>query len=415
MVKTEEKLKKEVGELYSFVNIMYADAMSSICQRKSKKPKGLEEERLLEHIENKVTNCAKSYFKDFRIDEKLFKDFNEKQKKHLVNLSKSIDEVEKTAVEDILEEFFTPLSEDEPLDEKIRELENEVEKILNTKNNSIESINRQIGYTMVLYSYENKGYKKYRLRPSADACKDCKEKSQHTYLIDKLKDAEFLPLVHPNCRCTVEILDDRNKAVIAIDSRAIEEQLENAENTKEMGFLDYLSTLLSAAAFIPVIDSFVDLISIPVDLLRGDFVSAGFDLVGILPYVGEVGDAGKALRIADKAGDAAKAVDNAVDVKRIIDIPKPANLKSNGWKDVTPSAMKSNTASRMYKKNDLTIRFDKGVKGASGYKGQDHYHILNPKSTGKHDYYLDINGNAVPKNSKASHIIPYKERENEKF
>ena len=37
------------------------------------------------------------------------------------------------------------------------------------------------------------------------------------------------------------------------------------------------------------------------------------------------------------------------------------------------------------------------------YKGD---HILNPNSTGKHDYYLDKYGNPVAKNSKASHILP---------
>ena len=45
-----------------------------------------------------------------------------------------------------------------------------------------------------------------------------------------------------------------------------------------------------------------------------------------------------------------------------------------------------------------------GISG--GYGGKDHYHVLNPNSTGKHDYYLDKDGNPVPKNSKASHIIP---------
>ena len=86
------------------------------------------------------------------------------------------------------------------------------------------------------------------------------EKERHTYSIEKLNDAEFLPLVHPNCRCTVEILDDKNKAVATIDSKAIEEQLGKTEITKEMGFLDYVSALLSAAALAPGIDSIVDLI-----------------------------------------------------------------------------------------------------------------------------------------------------------
>ena len=34
MVKTEEKLKKEVGKSYLFANLMYGDAMDSIGKKK---------------------------------------------------------------------------------------------------------------------------------------------------------------------------------------------------------------------------------------------------------------------------------------------------------------------------------------------------------------------------------------------
>ncbi len=90
-------------------------------------------------------------------------------------------------------------------------------------------------------------------------------------------------------------------------------------------------------------------------------------------------------------------------------LPKnPHSLTQNGWNDVTPREMAQNTTSRMYqdRNSGLKVRFDTGTEGAGGYGGKDHYHVFNPNSTGKHDYYLDINGNPVPKNSKASHIIP---------
>ena len=140
--------------------------------------------------------------------------------------------------------------------------------------------------------------------------------------------------------------------VSTIDSKAIEEQLGKTESTKEMSFLDYVSALLSAAALIPGVDSIVDLISIPVDLLRGDLISAGFDLMGIVPFIGEVGDTGKALRIADKASDIAKAADKVKDGVKLVDsssdiiktakrspieIPKTATVKEqakNGYSQI---------------------------------------------------------------------------------
>ena len=112
-----------------------------------------------------------------------------------------------------------------------------------------------------------------------------------------------------------------------------------------MNLLDYVSALLSVAALYPGIDSLVDLISIPIDLLRGDLISAGFDLFGIIPIIGEVGDTNKALRIADKAidgvkplktaekiADGVKLVDSTSDIIKTakrspIEIPKTATVK----------------------------------------------------------------------------------------
>jgi len=90
-------------------------------------------------------------------------------------------------------------------------------------------------------------------------------------------------------------------------------------------------------------------------------------------------------------------------------LPKdPKELINNGWKDVTPEGMAKNTKSReiIDPETGMKVRFDPGKPGANGFEGKDHYHVHNPNSTGKKDYYLDINGNPVPKGSKASHIEP---------
>jgi hypothetical protein len=52
------------------------------------------------------------------------------------------------------------------------------------------------------------------------------------------------------------------------------------------------------------------------------------------------------------------------------------------------------------------IRFDKGRPGTPGFEGKDHYHRLNPNRTGRHDEYLDVNGNPVARGSDPSHILP---------
>ena len=86
----------------------------------------------------------------------------------------------------------------------------------------------------------------------------------------------------------------------------------------------------------------------------------------------------------------------------------PDELLNRGWEEVTPDGMKENTLSREFidPKTGAKVRYDPGVPGADGYKGANHYHQMNPNATGKSDYYLDVNGNPVAKNSKASHIMP---------
>lgn len=88
----------------------------------------------------------------------------------------------------------------------------------------------------------------------------------------------------------------------------------NFGNTKGKA-LDAISDLLTAASFIPGIDTFTNLAAIPVDLARGDYLSAGLDLFGAIPFVGEVADVGKTVKMADKAVDISRVAKTATNFK----------------------------------------------------------------------------------------------------
>ena len=64
--------------------------------------------------------------------------------------------------------------------------------------------------------------------------------------------------------------------------------------------LDALSDMLAAASVIPGLDTFTNILSIPVDLARGDFTSAGLSILGTIPVAGEVADTAKLAKLADK-------------------------------------------------------------------------------------------------------------------
>ena len=113
--------------------------------------------------------------------------------------------------------------------------------------------------------------------------------------------------------------------------------------------LDALSNLLAAASLIPGIDSFIDLASIPVDLLRGDFISAGLDAAGIIPILGEGADTARLARMTNNAIDSARAMDKAADIEKLskkagsiakrspLRVPKKAEVKvqaKNGYNQI---------------------------------------------------------------------------------
>ena len=119
-------------------------------------------------------------------------------------------------------------------------------------------------------------------------------------------------------------------------------------NTKGSS-LDALSNLLTAASLIPGLDTFTNLASIPVDLARGDFLSAGLSAAGMVPFIGEVADTAKLAKMADKAVDAAKIADKATDIEKLskqtstiakrspIKVPKKATAQvqaKNGYSQI---------------------------------------------------------------------------------
>ncbi len=91
--------------------------------------------------------------------------------------------------------------------------------------------------------------------------------------------------------------------------------------------------------------------------------------------------------------------------------PTGSDLLADNWEDISDSRQ----AARGYhtyrdKKTGLRIRFDEPSPGSPGFRGKAHFHILNPNATSTRDMYLDVNGNPVAKNSKASHIFPKEDK-----
>ena len=103
--------------------------------------------------------------------------------------------------------------------------------------------------------------------------------------------------------------------------------------------LDALSDMLAAASVIPGLDTFTNLLSIPVDLARGDFKSAGLSILGTIPVAGEVADTAKLAKLADKALDVGKLSKkaNTIAKRSPIRVPKKAATQvqvKNGYSQI---------------------------------------------------------------------------------
>ena len=177
---------------------------------------------------------------------------------------------------------------------------------------------------MLLWDYQDAGFTHYCLLTEGENCDDCNSLEGQLFPISEARVGENFPPMHPNCNCRVGILDEENRVVAIIGEE--EEQVTRPEDKNTQNWLDSISDLLTAASLIPGLDTVTNLASIPVDLIRGDFVSAGLSALGAVPIVGEVGDTAKLAKLADKAIDATKIADKVSDNAKVVKVISPSKL-----------------------------------------------------------------------------------------
>ncbi len=158
----------------------------------------------------------------------------------------------------------------------------------------------------------------------------------------------------------------------------------NFGNTKGSR-LDALSDFLTAASLIPGLDTFTDLAAIPVDLLRGDFLSAGLDAFGVFPFIGEIADTSKLAKMAGELSDIGKLSkkSDTIAKRSPIRIPKKATTQvqvkskysqikfswesgnykyTSRWHTRTPNAPKSQGDSWVVERKRLGVGYGKNAR-----------------------------------------------------
>lgn len=263
-------MTKDIVGLYSFVKNVFFERMDkpTLIHRITKteavflERQGLHIDMLNNYVSKTIAGYVGEYFEDYKINPKIFDEYDSRQKQQLVNISNEIDIIQEKTAKRIYDSFFRLSLQGKSYMETVVILEKDANEAIRDADKSIKNIIRQIGYFMLLYDYQNKGFNKYRLISSNDACDECKSGSSHTYQIDNLSEMEFAPLVHPNCRCTIEIIDDKNRGIAVIDDKSAQEHLQILGISNGTAFWDYLCTLFSPSNVISDVDSFGDIMSI---------------------------------------------------------------------------------------------------------------------------------------------------------
>ena len=149
-------------------------------------------------------------------------------------------------------------------------------------------------------------------------------------------------------------IKDRNQKALAVDGKlgpktdsAVYNAVAKYSNKKSNKTLDKISDFLTWASLIPGLDTLSNLAAIPVDLLRGDYVSAGLSAAGMIPGYGEIADTAKLARMADKAVDMAKVVDKVSDAGKVADTIIDTAKATDNISDAIKSADKINDAAKV--------------------------------------------------------------------
>ncbi len=170
--------------------------------------------------------------------------------------------------------------------------------------NLLDASSLQMKHYMLLWDYQDLGYSHYCLLTEGENCDDCNSLAGQIFSISRAKMGENFAPMHPNCNCRMGILDAENR-IIAVIGEGKEHELD-PDDKKFKKLLDTISNVLNTASLIPGLDTFTNLASIPIDLARGDLLSAGLSAIGAIPAVGEIADTAKLAKMADKATDIEK-------------------------------------------------------------------------------------------------------------
>lgn len=288
--------------------------------------------KIKKHIEN--------FYDEFRINFKTTEKLNKYGKRADIFKNQFYENIEKSkenTINKILHEINVQMSQSKDVKSVILHIDKIIDKRIKDLNNLLYDSYLQLNNYMIIWDLQDKGYKKYRIKINGDTCETCKELDEKVFSISEAKSGENFPLIHPNCDCTVEILDDEKNVVHTIKNELKENEslniFEYLQDSLEQVILgnwtsevNLFGTLLQVISGFIGIDIIADVRDILYDLIKFNsshqhILQTIFDIISVIPVVGGVkyiDEVSDVLNITSKYGDeAADALENIRKYKRI--------------------------------------------------------------------------------------------------
>ena len=166
-------------------------------------------------ITEKIDNLIDDYYKEFSLDigvQGTLADYGERGEKFITYFKESLDKSKKTTKNVVRQELLKHLSVND-VKSAVKGVGNAVSFRTTFVDKLIESLSEQMEQFMVLWDYQDKGYTKYRINATGKSCEECQDISGKILNItDAVVGETFTPL-HPNCDCSLDILDEYGNVV----------------------------------------------------------------------------------------------------------------------------------------------------------------------------------------------------------
>lgn len=295
----------------------------------------------------KIEKLVENYYREFKLGanaRNALSNYGERGEKFKTYFEDCLKSSENTTKEAVQEELFRRLLGENDAKTAIKRVGDVVSRRTTSLEKLLESLAGQMEQFMILWEYQDKGYTRYRINATGDSCEDCQAINGKILKIADADIGENLAPLHPNCDCTIEILDEEENVVYTSaktgqDKQSFGKYLQSSLKQLFLGnytddvtlfgtVLQVLAGLAGVDLPLDIRDLFYDVTNF--ELNKQHIVQTILDTVALLPLVGGikyVDEAGDILKPAAKHSDeVAQVVKNTKKVDKISNIAD--NLKN---------------------------------------------------------------------------------------